>query len=90
MLYRKIDPFYFTLLFLLVLISCSQPEKKLEEKQLVDDPATLNHFVRKHIETASGSGYCADKEKLMTVSHLPFADVTEDYYYGYDYMPVME
>ena len=43
MLYRKNDPFYFTLLFLLVLISCSQPEKKLEEKQLVDDPATQQY-----------------------------------------------
>lgn len=87
MLYRKNDPFYFTLLFLLVLISCSQPEKKLEEKQLVDDPTTLNHFIRKHIETALSLA-TEQHGKVDDSLHLPFADVTEDYYYGYDYMPL--
>jgi murein L,D-transpeptidase YcbB/YkuD len=83
MQYRSSAILCFTLLVLVSFIACND-EKKLKEKELVDDPKSLNTYVEENIKTALS--FASDNDgKIDDSVKLFFLKVVDEYYTSNDY-----
>jgi murein L,D-transpeptidase YcbB/YkuD len=89
MVYHKNRFLYSILFFLVLLVSCNAKDKagKLKEKELVDDPKSMNDYVKANIEKALSLAI-ANEGKITDSLNLSFYHVIEEYYYHHDYEPV--
>ncbi len=77
----------FSLFFLPWLSSCDSNKEKWKAKELVEDKASINHYVSKNLETALLLA-TSQKGKIDDSTSLDFYDVVEEYYYRNGYTQI--
>ena len=87
MLYQKNGPVVPAVLLILLFIACNNTTGKMKDKELVKDPGSINHYIRKNIQEALRLA-TAQNGRVDDSLHLDFHAVVEEYYYGNEYSPI--